>query len=273
MIKKIINFFLNFYIRIFSHKFFLNFHNFLIHASLRSIGYKNFENFKVTGEKNLLNKISKYNIKTSIDIGANIGDYSREIILSTNSYVVAIEPMPKSFNKLKHLEKKFSNKIKCFNIALSNKIEKRNIYFQSSRSKLASFEENIKHLNYIEKKIKIKKIKTLTLDYFVNKEKKLFLKGIDFIKIDTEGFDYQVLLGSLKTIKKYKPKFIQFEMNWHYLFSGINLYRICSKFEDYNIFRILPYNSGIIKINYLHPNNNIFQLSNFIMARKDVKIK
>ena len=86
MIKKIINYFLDFYVKIFSYKFFLNFHNFLIHSSLKAIGYKNFGNFEITGEKNFLKKISKYNINTSIDIGANIGSYSREIILNTNYY-------------------------------------------------------------------------------------------------------------------------------------------------------------------------------------------
>jgi len=177
MIKKIINFFLNFYIRIFSYKLFLNFHNFLIHSSLKAIGYKNFGNFKITGEENFLKKLSKYNIKTSIDIGANIGNYSKEIILNTGSFVVAIEPMSKSFKKLQKLEKKFGDRIKCFKIALSEKIEKRNIYFQNYESQLASFEKNIKYLNYVEKKkIKKKKINSLTLDYFVNKEKKIFKK-------------------------------------------------------------------------------------------------
>ena len=31
---------------------------------------------------------------------------------------------------------------------------------------------------------------------------------IDFVKIDVEGFEYEVLLGAEEVIKKYKPKFI-----------------------------------------------------------------
>ena len=63
--------------------------------------------------------------------------------------------------------------------------------------------------------------------YFLSEQncKNLFLKKIDYIKIDTEGHDYKVLLGAKKFIKKHKPKFIQFEMNYHYLFSGENLYQ------------------------------------------------
>ena len=78
------------------------------------------------------------------------------------------------------------------------------------------------------------------------------------------------MLGLKKTIKKYKPKFIQFEMNWHYLFSGHNIFKISSQFKDYNIYRMLPYKSGITKIDPHHPNNNLFHLSNYILARKGI---
>ena len=258
----------------FSKKIFISFHYLLMHISQRSLGYKNFGNFSKTGEKNFLKKIKKYGIKTSIDIGANKGDYSKEIITNTNSFVIAFEPMKKSFLKLKKFEKKFSNKIKCYNIALSDKNGENIIYFQNQNSELASFEKNVKYLSYIARQsIKSKKIKVLKLDTFVKKESKLFKKGIDFIKIDTEGYDYEVLMGSLKTINKFKPKFIQFEMNWHYLFKGINIYKICLKLQNYYPYRLLPYNSGLIQVDQRHPNNNIFHLSNFIMIRKDIKFK
>ncbi len=274
MIKKILDYILNFYVIIFSRKLFINFHYFLLHLSQRALGYKNFGSLRKTGERNFLKKINKFGIKTSVDIGANKGDYSKEIITNTNSFVVAFEPMRKSFTKLKKLEKNFSNKIKCFNIALSDRNGQNTIYFQNTSSELASFQKNIKYLSYIKKEnIKGKKIKVLKLDTFVNKKNKLFKKGIDFIKIDTEGYDYEVLMGSMKTIQRFRPKFIQFEMNWHYLFSGINLYKICNKLPNYYPFRLLPYESGLIKVDYRHPNHNIFHLSNFIMIRKDIKFK
>ena len=273
MLKKTLNYFLNFYIRVFSFRFFHNFHKLIIHSSLRAIGYKNFGNLRLTGEKKLLKIISKHNINLAIDIGANIGNFTKEIILTTNSVVVAIEPMLQSYKKLKKLEDQFDKRINCFNFALSNQNKRMKFFFQSSESELASFSENVKNLNYINKnKIKYKIINSITLDSFVKKNKNLFKKGIDFIKIDTEGHDHKVLEGSKKTIKKFKPKFIQFEMNWHYLFDGDNIYNICSKLDGYNLFRILPYEAGLIKADFKHPNDNIFHLSNFILVRKDIKI-
>ena len=274
MIKKFLDYLINFYVMIFSKKIFINFNYLLMHISQRSLGYKNFGSLNKTGEKNFLKKITKYKINTSIDIGANKGDYSKEIIINTNSYVIAFEPMKKSFLKLKQFEKKFPNKIKCFNIALSDKNGEKTIYFQNQNSELASFEKNIKYLSYIEREnIKSKKIKVFKFDTFVKKESKLFKKGVDFIKIDTEGYDYEVLMGSLKTINKFRPKFIQFEMNWHYLFSGVNIFKISLKLQNYYLYRLLPYNSGLIKVDQRHPDHNMFHLSNFIMIRKDIKFK
>ena len=105
--------------------------------------------------------------------------------------------------------------------------------------------------------------------YFKEKVKK---NKIDFIKIDTEGHDYNVLMGLNKTIKKSNTKFIQFEMNWHNLFSQNNLQSFGKKFKNYNFYRILPFFSGLIQIDINHPNNNIFHLCNIVMIRKDIKI-
>ncbi len=60
------------------------------------------------------------------------------------------------------------------------------------------------------------------------KNKKLSIKKIDLIKIDTEGYELEVLIGAKKTIEKFKPKYIQIEYNWHHLFKNVNLLLIGS---------------------------------------------
>ena len=42
---------------------------------------------------------------------------------------------------------------------------------------------------------------------------------------------------------------------------------------NYYLYRLLPYNSGLIKVDQRHPDHNMFHLSNFIMIRKDIKFK
>jgi len=56
--------------------------------------------------------------------------------------------------------------------------------------------------------IKQVKVNTTTLDkFFFDKD-----ISVDFIKIDTEGYEYFILKGAINTIKKYKPT-IQLEWN------------------------------------------------------------
>ena len=263
--KKILNQIFNPIINIFL--FFLSFKSaqfifdIILHFILKLKGFKNFGSFALSGEEYFLKNIKKYNLDYSLDIGANTGNYSEKIIKLTRSKVISFEPSLDSFKQLKKLKKKYPDQIDIYNIALSNKNEILNFYSVGKQSQLASFEKNIKNFTYVDKKkIKVKKIKCQNGDIFLKKIK--IVGKIDFIKIDTEGYDYKVLIGLKKTISKFKPKFIQFEMNWHNLFNGLNIFKISSQFKDYNIYRMLPYRSGLIKIDPDHPNNNLFHTNN-----------
>jgi FkbM family methyltransferase len=50
-------------------------------------------------------------------------------------------------------------------------------------------------------------IPVITLDSFVTKNKST-IKKIDFVKIDTEGAEFEILKGAVKTLKKFKPKIL-----------------------------------------------------------------
>ena len=61
-------------------------------------------------------------------------------------------------------------------------------------------------------------------------------------------------------------------MNYHYLFSGENLYQFSILLKDYDIYQILPFNNGLLKIDPSRPENNIFHLSNFIFKKDDIVV-
>ena len=91
---------------------------------------------------------------------------------------------------------------------------------------------------------------------------------MDYIKIDSEGYEYQILAGAKKVLNIFKPKFIQIEMNQYNIYNNFNIFQFSKILLNYNVFRILPYSSGILKINPVYADNNIFHLSNFIFIRK-----
>ena len=168
--------------------------------------------------------------------------------------------------KEKHKDRFFIKKL-----ALGNEDGIKKISSANDKSEKASFEKNLDKLSFIDKDnlrefdVSIKKLDSL--DFFDIHNK------VDFLKIDVEGYEYEVLLGGKKFIDFNSPKFIQIEINWHQLFKKTNLYEFSKLLKDYDIFKILPHGKNLVFIDPSRPENNIFHLSNFVFIRKDISEK
>ncbi len=261
----------NIYVYIFSKKIFYHFNRLILHITLRSIGYKNFGSFFLTGELYVIEKIRNFKIKLSLDIGAHHGNYTNLLLKKTNSKVIAIDPFFKNCKEIKKKNKKFKDRLFVKQIAISSNRGVKKIYYFNKESQLSSLSDGIKKFTYNKnKKLNYDRIKTDTLDNVIKKNFWKYFDKIDFIKIDTEGYEFETLLGAKNIIKKSKPKFIQFEMNWHNLFLNRNLINFSKLLNNYYLYIILPFNSGLRKVDVNSPNNNIFHLSNFLCIRKDI---
>ena len=120
-----------------------------------------------------------------IDCGANVGELNYSLFFKgfkVNYY--GIEPDVKVFECL--TLNKISGKEKLFNFALSDKVGSKKFYLDTkgANSSLVYFGQN-------EHKI----IKTTTLDALDLPEK------IKLFKLEAEGFEAEILLGSVKTLK------------------------------------------------------------------------
>ena len=118
-----------------------------------------------------------------LDIGANIGAYTI-LAASKRSNVIAVEPIPSSFEILKKniLLNGFSDTVDIFNIGISDKDENLN------------FSNNLDALNHVlvngEKYSDIINIPAVKLDQILNG------RVPKFIKIDVEGFETKVINGA-----------------------------------------------------------------------------
>jgi len=219
-IFKKISFLYNF---IFGRKTTQKLNNIIFSLSLRAKGYNNYGSFKVTGEKNFIQSIST-ELQFSLDIGANVGNYSKLLIEETNSYIFAFEPLDGAFDNLNKLVIEHPNRIEAFKLALGDKNVEKNLNFTDEKSEKATFLDDISKLSFYEGASNKKKlVNIVTLDEFME-QKNLFDKEIDLIKIDTEGYELEVLKGSKKLIEKNKPKYIQLEFNIHQLFKNHTMY-------------------------------------------------
>ena len=194
-------------------------------------------------QKKLINFLKKNNfIKFNLllDIGAHQGEsiefFSRNFMIKK---IISFEASPINFellrNRIRTNNLKYSNtEIVVENIALGaeNKTTEFKQFNESSSSTIKKINEESKYykkkfrlINFFNKekvyqkfKIKIFKLK----DYIKQKN----IQKIDFIKIDTEGYEYEILIGLGDKIKFVNT--IMFEHHYdnmikkNYTFSDIN---------------------------------------------------
>ena len=218
---------------------------------------------------NLINFLKKNNIQkfnTIFDIGAHKG----ESINFFNKYfkvnkIYSFEPSPINFQYLqKYIKrKKFKSLVILENIGLGIRSEKK-ILNQAIESSSSTFNK----INYDSKYFKKKKN---LLNFFSNKEytskievniislKNYIINNkiekIDLLKIDTEGFEFDVLSGLEEEIKK--VKFVFFEHHYDDMYKKNYKYSNVSRLLKKNNFKILHKNKMPFRktFEYLWSNN------------------
>ena len=147
-----------------------------------------FITFYIFGLKqyNIKNIFEVKNDAVVFDIGAFKGDtaYFFSKKCSNKARIYAFEPDYYAFQILEKIKEKYKlNNVITKNILLSNA------------------EKEIDFISMIENTPTIKK-NAITIDKFVEENN---FEKIDYIKMDVEGAEKNILEGSIKTIKKFKP--------------------------------------------------------------------
>ena len=170
-------------------------------------------------------KIPK-NIDTLIDVGAHHGDTISEFLkIFQIKKIYAFEPSKKNFEELKKktekIKKKNSVKIKIYPYGLGKKND-----IMQLKEITDGVSNTFNNLNMNSKYLKKKKFittffgmekfikdevptKIIPLKEIIKEEK---IERIDLIKIDTEGFEYNTLIGMDREIKK--VRFVLFEHHY-----------------------------------------------------------
>jgi FkbM family methyltransferase len=254
---------------IIGRKKFFKFGLILQHISHRMMGIGNHENMIVSGEsyvlKHILNNQKNNKPFIFIDIGAGTSSEQSEILINhfPKFQAILFEPMPKRFKILK--DKYAShNTVKAINVAISDKNGFLILYdYKKRESGHASVHrESLKLSNEPLQKIKVE-VKSLKKVMSENK-----ISYIDFLKIDTEGHEYQIISGLGKKITSIK--YIQFEFNFMNIYSKTtfnDFYNLLSK--EFNIYRI--YQDGLLKIEKYQPiYQEIYEFQNYLAVNKNI---
>lgn len=144
------------------------------------------------------------------DIGANIGATTLVFskIIQQSGKVFSFEPHPGSFEKLKyHVEKNELSNVEIYQVGIGAEKSTQEIFTVNERNSGM----NRILLNNKNDYLNGLKIDLITIDEFVMSNE---IKEIGAIKIDVEGFEFEVLKGAKNTLKQFSPKlFIEIDSN------------------------------------------------------------
>lgn len=146
-------------------------------------------------------------IRNAFDVGANLGQSAIDICEHHPECVIwCFEPIPATYQLLENQLRQYSN-CKLFPIALGAKVShgimEVNLAASDTNRIISTAEDRLETGDSSRLTVPIE-----TLDHFVSKHA---VGNIDFLKIDTEGHDLDVLQGAVATLKARKTGILQVE--------------------------------------------------------------
>ena len=227
-----------------------------------------------------LHKIFLKNLKTPVifDVGANVGQtVERFKKLNVNSIIHSFEPVKKDF---KILTEKFKddNSIYLNNFALGEKNYKKkffsnNLPGSSSFSPLTPRTKWVKQRSW-QHKIDPDKIldesfdcQIMTLDDYCKKKK---IENIDILKIDTQGYEDQVLQGAQNLIENKKINYIELEIIFNKIYEKkLNFFDIEKYLNPFGYELFAIQNPGNLYDDYIFQVDVIYFNPDSLSVNKD----
>jgi len=220
--------------------------------------------FATNGEMFLLKSYLKPG-DVVFDVGANVGDWSLAALdIEPNLSVYCFEPTNSIFAKLVNNLK--NHNAFYFNIALSDKKDCKKFYCLNegqSEGNSLFFREIFK-----TREVQSSLIATDYLDSFCAMRN---INKIDYLKIDVEGGEFDVLNGSNHLLHNHKITALQFEYGGCYLDAHITLKDILNLLtrSNYVIFRITS--EGLFHISQWTPSLENYEYANyFAMVQSEI---
>lgn len=150
--------------------------------------------FDETYFKGLPKNIQNFNTKTVVDIGANVGYFSLSFFsIDPKAQILSYEPMPNNFELLKKYQNENADlNFKIFNNAVSGRKETLTLNYNANDSYTtsASIFESDNEPDKIH-------VETTTLEEIIKDNR---LQKIDFLKLDCEGSEYEIIYNASSTV-------------------------------------------------------------------------
>lgn len=241
----------------------------LLYLAYNNMGILKFSDDSISGENFVIScvipKTLNKNNLILFDIGANIGDYSKKLRLQfSNAKIYAFEPNTFAYQVMQNNVS--SLEINCYNLGLSSELGAKKIYDYATEkgSQHASlYKKVLTDLHCSNDIVEIEFI-TTTIDTFCKENN---INAIDFMKIDTEGHEYEILQGAKQMLVNNAVKIIQFEFNEMNILSRVFLKDFYDYLPNYLIYRLDS--NALIPIFTYSSDNEIFKYQNLLAINKN----
>ncbi len=217
----------------------------IFHKVIRKTGYDLVKCKYSRHEQEIEQLLNYWHIGTVLDIGANEGQYAKMIrIGGYKNRIISFEPTRGAFTKLQKISASEQH-WEVYNMALGNFDGRIEINVSGNSQSSSILEMNETHLNtapaskYIGKEIV--EIRTLNSLF---KELNISDRPV-YMKIDTQGFEKNVLLGANSFLNSIKA--VQLEMSVQPLYQGEELYYQLSDYLYQGGFRLVKIVRGLTK--------------------------
>lgn len=234
--------------------------------SLRGLGYNNPKE-EINGENRFVREWlrNRHEPLTVFDVGANAGDFTGNFALHAQAPCEfhLFEPHPETFARL---SARFPGQP---NVALvragvgAQKGEMPLYDVQGQHGTVwASFRrEAVTEL--LRKPPESARVEVITLDEYCERRG---IERIDYLKIDTEGFEREVLMGACRLIEAHRIRTIQLEWNDIQTVSGFTLFQLTHLLPGFEIRRLLPNGTTLLVGNgrAYHTRYDIARYSNLV---------
>jgi FkbM family methyltransferase len=242
-------------------------HRYLLRTALRGLGFNNWQSMEQSGEnwaiQRLLPSLIKKPNPLMLDIGAHQGEYSHELLkVYPDATIHAFEPHPRTFGLL---QSKADSRLKLHAAAMGAAAGEAELYDRKGNdgSVHASLSQDAVRTIYQDDVI-VHRVKVITLDEFMTENG---IASIDFLKIDTEGFEMDVLNGAEAALAGGKIGIIQFEFNSMHVGRHQFLEDFTRRLEGHRLYRLLK--DGMVALDRLKVvEREIFAFQNIVAIPK-----
>jgi FkbM family methyltransferase len=218
------------------------------------------------GEYRFLREVAPA-LEVVLDVGANVGDWTAALLaVKPTTTIHAFEPAAGAFQALER--RGFPSNVSVHQTALSSSRGCAALHLFGEASQLNSLHNRhgIEDCAGVAPATQSEQVELLTVDEFCLNHG---LRGVDLMKVDTEGHEVDVLKGSLRSLASGNIRRVQFEYGGTYIDSRRLLKDAFEIFLglNYQLYRIVS--EGLVACPRYDQRLENFQYANYVALRRD----